>query len=104
MWLGLMDGIAHVEWPSPVSRFGEESGVTGFVESLARHEGSLYAATSPDARGGDYIGPDGFMENWGHPRKTRSTARSYDRAVATRLWEVTEQLTSVRYPLPPPRG
>ena len=65
---------------------------------------TLYAATSPDARGGDYIGPDGFMENWGHPRKTRSTARSYDRAVATRLWEVSEQLTSVRYPLPPPRG
>ena len=64
---------------------------------------TLYAATSPDARGGDYIGPDGFMENYGHPRKTRSTARSHDRAVATRLWEVSEQLTSVRYPLPAPR-
>ena len=64
---------------------------------------TLYAATSPDARGGDYIGPDGFMENYGHPRKTRSTARSHDRAVATRLWEVSEQLTSVRYPLPAPQ-
>jgi NAD(P)-dependent dehydrogenase (short-subunit alcohol dehydrogenase family) len=65
---------------------------------------TLYAATSPDARGGDYIGPDGFMENYGHPRKTRSTARSHDRAVATRLWEVSEQLTSVHYPLPGPRA
>lgn len=65
---------------------------------------TLYAATSPDARGGDYIGPDGFMENYGHPRKTRSTARSHDRAVATRLWEVSEKLTSVRYPLPAPQG
>ena len=64
---------------------------------------TLYAATSPDARGGDYIGPDGFMENYGHPRKTSSTARSHDRAVATRLWEVSEQLTSVRYPLPAPQ-
>ena len=64
---------------------------------------TLYAATSPDARGGDYIGPDGFMENYGHPRKTRSTARSHDRAVAMRLWEVSEQLTSVRYPLPAPQ-
>ena len=64
---------------------------------------TLYAATSPDARGGDYIGPDGFMENYGHPRKTRSTARSHGRAVATRLWEVSEQLTSVRYPLPAPQ-
>lgn len=65
---------------------------------------TLYAATSPDARGGDYIGPDGFMENYGHPRKARSTARSHDREVARRLWEVSEQLTSVRYPLPAPRG
>lgn len=64
---------------------------------------TLYAATSPDARGGDYIGPDGFMENYGHPRKTSSTARSHDRAVASRLWEVSEQLTSVRYPLPAPQ-
>jgi NAD(P)-dependent dehydrogenase (short-subunit alcohol dehydrogenase family) len=63
---------------------------------------TLYAATSPDARGGDYIGPDGFMENYGHPRRTRSTARSHDRAVARRLWEVSEQLTSVRYTLPVP--
>lgn len=61
---------------------------------------TLYAATAPDARGGDYVGPDGFMENYGHPRKTRSTARSQDRDVARRLWDVSEQLTAVRYPLP----
>ena len=61
---------------------------------------TLYAATSPDAHGGDYVGPDGFMENYGHPKKTQSTARSHDRAVAKRLWEVSEQLTSVRFPLP----
>ncbi|MBL8111991.1 MAG: protein kinase [Acidobacteria bacterium] len=60
VWLGLMDGIAHVEWPSPVSRFGEESGVTGFVESLARHEGSLYAATS---RGPLRLIPRNGLEN-----------------------------------------
>jgi hypothetical protein len=58
---------------------------------------TLYAATSPDARGGDYIGPDGFMENNGHPKKTTSTARSHDRQAAARLWEVSEQLTAVRY-------
>jgi NAD(P)-dependent dehydrogenase (short-subunit alcohol dehydrogenase family) len=61
---------------------------------------TLYAAASPDAHGGDYIGPDGLMENWGHPKKVQSTARSHDRAVARRLWETSEQLTSVRYPLP----
>jgi len=58
---------------------------------------TLYAATAPDAAGGDYIGPDGFFENNGHPKKTTSTARSHDREVAKRLWEVSEELTAVRY-------
>jgi NAD(P)-dependent dehydrogenase (short-subunit alcohol dehydrogenase family) len=58
---------------------------------------TLYAATAHDAAGGDYIGPDGFFENSGYPQKTTSTARSHDRQAARRLWEVSEQLTAVRY-------
>jgi NAD(P)-dependent dehydrogenase (short-subunit alcohol dehydrogenase family) len=58
---------------------------------------TLYAATAPDAAGGDYIGPDGFMENAGYPKKTTSTARSHDRDAARRLWEISEELTAVRY-------
>ena len=58
---------------------------------------TLYAATAPEVRGGDYVGPDGPLENTGHPHKTKSSARSHDAAVAARLWEVSEQLTSVRY-------
>jgi NAD(P)-dependent dehydrogenase (short-subunit alcohol dehydrogenase family) len=61
---------------------------------------TLYAATSPDVQGGDYIGPDGFFENYGHPKKTTSTARSHDRAAQKRLWDLSEQLTSVRFALP----
>ncbi len=58
---------------------------------------TLYAATSPEVRGGDYIGPDGFAENRGHPRKVGSSARARDQDVAARLWEVSESLTGVRY-------
>ena len=43
------------------------------------------------------FGPDGFAETWGHPKKVRSSARSHDREVATRLWEVSEELTGVRF-------
>ena len=57
----------------------------------------LYAATSPDVQGGDYIGPDGFSESWGHPKKVRSNKRSHDREAAAELWEVSESLTGVRY-------
>lgn len=57
----------------------------------------LYAATSGDVRGGDYIGPDQLGESWGHPKKVSSNARSRDRAAAATLWDVSEKLTGVSY-------
>ena len=57
----------------------------------------VYAATSLAVRGGDYIGPEGFMGQRGFPKKVKSNARSYDQAVAARLWAVSEELTGVRY-------
>lgn len=61
---------------------------------------TLYAATAPEARGGSYIGPDGLGGMRGYPVSQRSNARSYDPALARRLWEVSEQLTGLRYPFP----
>ena len=57
----------------------------------------IYAATSPQVRGGDFIGPDGLLEQRGFPVKVKSNARSRDEAAATRLWAVSEQLTGVTY-------
>lgn len=58
---------------------------------------TLYAATAPDVRGGDYLGPDGFAEMRGEPKRVRSSQRSHDRETAQRLWSVSEELTHVRY-------
>jgi NAD(P)-dependent dehydrogenase (short-subunit alcohol dehydrogenase family) len=58
---------------------------------------SLYAATSAQVSGGDYIGPGGPGEFWGYPKKVRSHARSYDTDAAARLFEVSEILTHVKY-------
>jgi NAD(P)-dependent dehydrogenase (short-subunit alcohol dehydrogenase family) len=58
---------------------------------------SLYAATAPDVRGGEYFGPDGLFEMGGHPRRVRAIARAHDEALAQRLWQVSEELTGVRY-------
>ena len=58
---------------------------------------TLYAATAPDVQGGDYIGPDGFGEQRGHPKKVRSNARSHDPEAQRRLWKISEQLVGVRY-------
>jgi NAD(P)-dependent dehydrogenase (short-subunit alcohol dehydrogenase family) len=58
---------------------------------------TLYAATFPAIRSGDYIGPDGFGEQRGHPKLVGMTESARDDAVADRLWSVSEDLTGVRY-------
>jgi NAD(P)-dependent dehydrogenase (short-subunit alcohol dehydrogenase family) len=58
---------------------------------------TLYAATAPDVRSGEYFGPDGIGEVRGSPKRVGSTQRSHDREVAERLWRVSEELTNVRY-------
>jgi hypothetical protein len=58
---------------------------------------SLYAATMPDLPGATFIGPDGFMEGRGHPKVVGASGRAYDEQDARRLWEMSEQLTGVRY-------
>ncbi|HXW85454.1 MAG TPA: oxidoreductase, partial [Candidatus Binataceae bacterium] len=58
---------------------------------------TLYAAAAPEMAGGDYIGPDGFQETWGHPIKVPCSAAAHDTATAGRLWEVSERLTKVDY-------
>ncbi|BBY87096.1 dehydrogenase of uncharacterised specificity, short-chain alcohol dehydrogenase like protein [Mycolicibacterium tokaiense] len=59
---------------------------------------TLRAATDPGASGGQYYGPDGFRELWGHPVLVSSSKQSHDVAVQERLWTVSEQLTGVRFP------
>lgn len=59
---------------------------------------TLYAATAPGVRGGDYYGPTS-LELRGYPKKVVSSASSHDEAVARRLWTVSEELTQVKYTL-----
>lgn len=64
---------------------------------------TLYAATSDEVQGGDYIGPDGFYEAFGYPGPASSTRRSRNPEIARKLWEVSEQLTGVTYAFQPSR-
>jgi NAD(P)-dependent dehydrogenase (short-subunit alcohol dehydrogenase family) len=61
---------------------------------------ALYAATVPDLPGATFVGPDGFMESRGYPRVVRAADRAYDEADGRRLWEISEELTGVRYAFP----
>ena len=57
----------------------------------------LYAATSPEAHGGGYYGPDGIAEIKGTPVEVKPKPHATDAAAGKRLWEISEQLTSVHY-------
>jgi NAD(P)-dependent dehydrogenase (short-subunit alcohol dehydrogenase family) len=59
---------------------------------------TLYAATQ-DIPGGSYVGPDGIAEQRGHPTLVGRSGAASDAASARRLWERSEELTGVRFPL-----
>ncbi len=61
---------------------------------------SLYAATASQVQGGHFYGPNGFREMRGYPVEVRAEAQAYNEALAARLWQVSEQLTGVRFDLP----
>ena len=56
---------------------------------------TLFAAVAAEVNGCDYIGPAGGMR--GYPQKVKSNNKSYDEALAKRLWIVSEKLTGVVY-------
>jgi len=58
---------------------------------------TLRAATESGLKGGEYFGPNGFMEMWGDPVQVQSNKLSQDEEIAKNLWEVSENLTGVKF-------
>ncbi|MFI8326342.1 oxidoreductase [Streptomyces sp. NPDC085529] len=61
---------------------------------------SLRAATDPHVAGGAPLGPSKLFESRGTPAPARSSRASRDMAAQSRLWELSEGLTGVRYAFP----
>ena len=59
---------------------------------------TLYAATAAEAKGGEYIGPDGFKAFKGWPTVEQPQPQALDEAAGRKLWAVSEELTGVRFP------
>jgi NAD(P)-dependent dehydrogenase (short-subunit alcohol dehydrogenase family) len=59
---------------------------------------TLFAATSPEAAPNGYYGPNGFYELKGPVAPAQVFPQAKDEAVARKLWEVSEQLTGVKWP------
>lgn len=60
----------------------------------------LYAATAPEAEGGQYYGPGGFAEMRGFPKIAQPLPAMQDEATGAGLWALTAELTGVQ---PDPR-
>jgi NAD(P)-dependent dehydrogenase (short-subunit alcohol dehydrogenase family) len=63
------------------------------VEVGARYQ--LYAATAPEVQGGEFYGPRYLIR--GEVARAGLTRRARDQQSAARLWQLSEQLTGVRY-------
>ncbi|HEX2810683.1 MAG TPA: oxidoreductase, partial [Kineosporiaceae bacterium] len=59
----------------------------------------LRAATDPDVGGGQYYGPDGWGQTRGYPKLVSSSHLSHDTAVQRQLWDVSQELTEVTFPV-----
>jgi NAD(P)-dependent dehydrogenase (short-subunit alcohol dehydrogenase family) len=58
---------------------------------------TLFAATADEVEANDYIGPGGFMEMSGYPKKVGTNARARSAEDAARLWQLSEEMTGVSF-------
>jgi len=104
---------AHPGWTrSNLAGSGAALGTNRVRRKLARVAGNtlgqsatggalpvLCAATSSSVRSGQYIGPAHLGGLYGPPRITRPSRHARDRQAAADLWEASEEVTGVRYPV-----
>lgn len=58
---------------------------------------TLFAATSPEAKGGLYYGPNKMSETRGFPTIAKIPEQANDSEVAKKLWEVSQKLAKVTF-------
>ncbi|MFT5586400.1 MAG: NAD(P)-dependent dehydrogenase (short-subunit alcohol dehydrogenase family) [Cognaticolwellia sp.] len=94
---------AHPGWTA--TDLQRTSGMASFLNPILAMKPSkgalptLRAATDPDAEQAAYFGPDGLMQMRGYPKQVPLLPKGKDPATARKLWQVSEQLTHVRYGL-----
>lgn len=79
---------------------GSAMHVIAGVFSQPAHAGawpSLRAATDPALTGGEYLGPDGFRQSRGRPRRVGMTGTAKDPQLAAQVWAASEAATGVTF-------
>jgi NAD(P)-dependent dehydrogenase (short-subunit alcohol dehydrogenase family) len=104
----VLSNAAHPGYASTNLQFHSERGLMDRFMVVANRlvaqdenggaEPTLYAALA-EIPGNSYAGPGGFGGQRGAPKLVGRSSAAMDSDVARRLWEVSEQLTGVAYPL-----
>jgi NAD(P)-dependent dehydrogenase (short-subunit alcohol dehydrogenase family) len=88
-------------------RFGRSSGgLASVYDAVMRATGqppatgalSVLMAATADLPGSTYVGPSGLGEWYGAPQVTTCSSLAQDPEAARRLWELSEDVTGLRYP------
>ncbi|MBE9030357.1 SDR family NAD(P)-dependent oxidoreductase [filamentous cyanobacterium LEGE 11480] len=58
---------------------------------------TVMAALDPAAQGGEYFGPQGWLEMTGKPGRAQPSHAAQDPVAAAKLWTLSEQLTEKRF-------
>lgn len=58
---------------------------------------TLFSATSPEAKGGAYYGPDKLSETRGFPAPAKIPPQALDKIASARLWQISQVLTDVDF-------
>ena len=113
----LTSNAAHPGWartdlfangPNTGSAWTWQRAVTAMAAPLFSHSAAagalptLYAATSPDAKGATMYGPGGLCEMKGPPSVAKIVPHALDMSVAAGLWRLSLALTGVRFPAAAP--
>ena len=75
-----------------------DAAIKGVSQSAAAGAWPTLMAATADLPGATYVGPSGLGEMSGAPQVVASSSLSHDEQVQRELWELSEQVTGVRYP------
>ena len=99
-------GVAATHLFGASAKWYERAAMTATTRLIAQNPDTgalptLYAAVA-DIPANSYAGPGGLLELRGAPKLVGRSQAAQDMDLARRLWDISEQLTGVRFPLRAP--
>jgi len=99
--LDILVTAAHPGWTA--TELQRNAGIVQFLNNFLAMDitkgalPTLRAAIEVGLKGGEFFGPNGLFEIWGYPIEVQPNSLSKDENIAKKLWEVSENLTGIKF-------